>query len=116
MSLRHGVEGRHRPRSRIGDPRVDGPARYNCWDVVPSAPEHVPSRRRLGPLLVAAAALLLPWTLVLALRLPARHTTQHWDVAWVGFDVALAAALAATGWAIVRRATWATQIAAVAAT
>jgi len=65
---------------------------------------------------VLAAAVLVVWTLVLAYRLPAHHTSHHWDVAWVGFDIALAAALAATGWAIVRCAKWATPVAAVAAT
>ncbi len=62
------------------------------------------------------AVVLVPWTLVLAYRLPARHTSQHWDVAWVGFDIALAAALAATGWGIARRSAWAPSAAAVAAT
>ena len=78
-------------------------------------PEHLP-RRRVAPLLVLAAVALVIWTLVLAYRLPARHTTHHWDVAWVGFDIALAVALAATGWAIVRHARWAPSAAAVAAT
>jgi uncharacterized membrane protein len=73
-------------------------------------------QRWLAPLLALVAALLVPWTLVLAYRLPAEHTSDHWDIAWVGFDVALAAALITTGWAIVRRATWASSAAAVAAT
>jgi uncharacterized membrane protein len=71
---------------------------------------------RLAPFLWIAAAVLVFWTLALAYRLPARHTTDHWDVAWVGFDIALAAALAATGWGILRRARWATPAAAIAAT
>jgi uncharacterized membrane protein len=62
------------------------------------------------------ALLVLVWTLVLAYRLPARHTTDHWDLAWVGFDVALGAALAATAWGVAQRATWAPSVAAVAAT
>jgi len=72
--------------------------------------------RWIAPLLVLGAVVLVPWTLVLAYRLPARHTTQHWDVAWVGFDIALAAALAATGWAVASRSEWAPAAAAVAAT
>jgi uncharacterized membrane protein len=82
---------------------------------VTDIPEHLP-RRRVAPLLVLAAVVLVFWTLVLAYRLPARHTTHHWDIAWVGFDIALAVALAATGWAIVRHAGWAPSAAAVAAT
>lgn len=72
--------------------------------------------RWMAPLLVLGAVVLVPWTLVLAYSLPARHTSQHWDVAWVGFDFALAASLAATGWGIARRAVWVQTAAAVAAT
>ncbi len=72
--------------------------------------------RWVAPLLALVAALLVPWTLVLAYRLPSRHTSHHWDVAWVGFDIALAGALAATGWAIARQAAWAPSAAAAAAT
>jgi uncharacterized membrane protein len=82
---------------------------------VASISENVP-RRRVAPLLVLAAGVLVFWALVLAYRLPARHTTYHWDVAWVGFDIALAVALATTGWGIVRHASWAPSSAAVAAT
>ena len=67
-------------------------------------------------MLVLGAVVLVPWTLLLAYRLPARHTAHHWDVAWVGFDIALAAALGATGWAVARRSEWAPVAAAVAAT
>jgi uncharacterized membrane protein len=67
-------------------------------------------------LLTLGVAVLIPWTLVLAYRLPARHTSDHWDVAWVGFDFALAAALGATAWSIVRRSAWAPSAAAIAAT
>jgi uncharacterized membrane protein len=67
-------------------------------------------------LLTLGVAVLIPWTLVLAYRLPARHTSHHWDVAWVGFDIALAVALGATAWSIARRSAWAPSAAAVAAT
>lgn len=80
-----------------------------------AGPNRVPERW-VAPLLVVGAAVVVLWTLVLAYRLPAKHTTLHWDVAWVGFDIALAAALGATGWGIARRAAWAPSAAAVAAT
>jgi uncharacterized membrane protein len=83
---------------------------------VATVPEPLTQRRRIAPLFVVGAVLLVPWTFVLAVRLPARHTSQHWDIAWVGFDVALAVSLAATGWAIVRRSVWAPSAAAIAAT
>ena len=79
-------------------------------------PRNLVPYRWIAPLLVLGAVVLVPWALVLAYRLPARHTTHHWDVAWVGFDIALAAALAATGWAVARRSEWAPAAAAVAAT
>ena len=45
---------------------------------------------------------LFPWTAYLTSTLPGEHVTHHWDVAWVGFDLFLAAALAATLLAVVR--------------
>ena len=79
-------------------------------------PETFVLRRWVAPLLALGAAVLIPWTLVLAYRLPARHTSEHWDVAWVGFDLVLALSLAATGLTIARRSAWAPSAAAVAAT
>jgi hypothetical protein len=81
-----------------------------------TVPENIVGRRWIVPLLMATAIVLVPWTLLLAYNLPARHTSQHWDVAWVGFDIALAGALFATGWTIYRRSPWAQSAAAVAAT
>ena len=37
--------------------------------------------RWVAPLLALGALLLIPWSLVFAYRLPARHTTNRWDVA-----------------------------------
>jgi hypothetical protein len=73
-------------------------------------------RRLVGLLLVLGAVVLVPWTLFLAYRLPSRHTSHHWDLAWVGFDVALAISLAVTGIGVARRATWAVAAATAAAT
>jgi uncharacterized membrane protein len=83
---------------------------------VATLPRDLVPARWIAPMLVLGAVVLVPWTLVLAYRLPARHTAHHWDVAWVGFDIALAAALGATGWAVARRSEWAPVAAAVAAT
>jgi hypothetical protein len=74
------------------------------------------TQRWVPPLLALGAILLVPWTFVLGYRLPERHTTQHWYVAWVGLDAAIAVALAATAWSIARRSAWAPSAAAVAAT
>jgi hypothetical protein len=53
-------------------------------------------------LLAGVAVLLIPWTAWLAVRLPSRHISPHWDVAWVGFDIALTVAIASTGFALWR--------------
>ena len=81
-----------------------------------TVPEPFAPYRWVAPLLALGALLLIPWTLVLAYRLPARHTTNHWDVAWVGFDIAIAVALSATAWGTARRSAWAPEAAAVTAT
>jgi hypothetical protein len=67
-------------------------------------------------LLGVVALALVPWTLFLTFTLPSRHLTLHYDLAWVGFDVALAAAFAATTWAAFRGSHWLVPFAAVAAT
>lgn len=60
-------------------------------------------RRWAAALLGALGAGLLPWTFWLGLSLPSRKVAEHWDLAWVGFDFALAASLLATAAALVRR-------------
>ena len=59
---------------------------------------------------------LVPWTLYLTFTLPSRHVTLHYDLAWVGFDVALACAFAATTLAALRRSHWLVPLAAVTGT
>lgn len=62
------------------------------------------------------ALLLLPWVAVLVLALPSAHRADHWDIAWAGFDVALALVLgtvAVTAW---RRSPWFEGAATAAAT
>jgi hypothetical protein len=46
---------------------------------------------------------LLPWAFWLSSSLPATHHSAHWDVAWSGFDVGLAACFCGTGIAAARR-------------
>jgi hypothetical protein len=55
-------------------------------------------RRRVLFVVTAAAVLLIPWIVVLAARLPDNHRAHEWRVAWVGFDIALGLAFAATAW------------------
>ena len=46
---------------------------------------------------------LLPWAFWLSSSLPPAHHSAHWDVAWSGFDVGLAACFCATAIAAYRR-------------
>jgi hypothetical protein len=64
------------------------------------------ARRRLAFGLALVAMALVPWTIFLTATLPAEHRTPHWDLAWGGFDVALACAAATTAWACARRPDW----------
>jgi hypothetical protein len=69
------------------------------------------------PRLLALVALaLVPWTLWLTVSLPSRHVTEHYDLAWIGFDVALAAAFAATAWSALRQPRWLAAFAAATGT
>jgi hypothetical protein len=76
---------------------------------------------RLGRWLVPAFFLagigLVPWTIYLVATLPARHVqTGFYDLAWGGFDVALAAVLLATGVGLARGKLWVQSTATAAAT
>jgi hypothetical protein len=55
-----------------------------------------------GFLAMGATIALIPWTLIYITQLPDRHTTDHWNVAWTGFDLMLAAALGFTAWCALR--------------
>jgi hypothetical protein len=75
-----------------------------------------PLPRWLAPLMIVVALALGPWTLYLTYALPARHVTGHWDLAWIGFDVALLAAFAVTGWSAIRQSRWLIPAAAMTGT
>jgi hypothetical protein len=57
-------------------------------------------------LFVVCTILLIPWTILLFFTLPEEHVAQHWDLAWAGFDVGIAVALAATAASVIRRSVW----------
>ena len=59
--------------------------------------------RWTGPLFAVFSVILLPWTIYLALSLPGRQVSGHFDAAWAGFDVMLLAVLASTGYFALRR-------------
>jgi hypothetical protein len=66
------------------------------------APRH--AHRRLAVVVVVAliCAGLVASASQLATSLPSRYLAGHWDVAWVGYDLIMAAGVAATGLAIWR--------------
>ena len=55
---------------------------------------------------------LFPWTIWLSASLKAHHETRHWDLAWSGFDSALALAFLLTALAAWRRSPWVGALAA----
>lgn len=58
-------------------------------------------RRRAMEMLFACVAVLLPWTIFLAVSLPDQYHAHHWRLAWVGFDGLLLLAMTMTvylGW------------------
>lgn len=76
----------------------------------------IPLPRWMVLLLGLVAVFLVPWTLYLTFSLPSRHVTFHYDLAWVGFDIALAVSFAATAWAAFRGSQWLVPLAAVTGT
>lgn len=63
-------------------------------------------RRLVAPFFLVAGLALVPWTVWLTQRLPSHHTDEHWRALWVGFDLALAAALIWSAVLAVRRSPW----------
>jgi hypothetical protein len=70
----------------------------------------------VGVLFAAAALVLVPWVVVLVRVLPSYHRSAHWDVAWGGFDIALALLLVGVAVAAWRRSPWLEGAATAAAT
>jgi len=75
-----------------------------------------PAPRWVVPLFGLAALLLVPWVVLLVYLLPSAHRAAHWDIAWSGFDVALAMLLTAVAVAAWRRSLWLEGAATAAAT
>jgi hypothetical protein len=59
---------------------------------------------------------LLPWTIWLSASLGPRHSTNHWDLAWSGFDSGLAVMFLSTAVAAYRRSPWVGALAAATGT
>jgi hypothetical protein len=76
----------------------------------------IPLPRWVTLLLAVVAVGLVPWILYLTFTLPSQHVVFHYDLAWVGFDVGLAASFGASAWATLRGSQWLVPLAAVTGT
>jgi hypothetical protein len=57
----------------------------------------------LPAVFIGFALALAPWILWLIVTLPSQEVAAHWEIAWGGFDLALAALLIATAVTLTRR-------------
>jgi hypothetical protein len=75
-----------------------------------------PLIRLAGPLFLVLSVCMIPWTAFVAVVLPSRHLSAHYDLAWTGFDAMLFVALAATAYFALRRSRYLPIVAAAAGT
>lgn len=71
---------------------------------------------RIAVIYLVLALLLLPWLVLLAIKLPDRQINQHYRLAWVGFDLMLMLTLSRTAWLAWRRSPYLVIVASVTAT
>jgi len=82
----------------------------------PAAPgETMLVPRWIPPLFVVFGLALAPWIVWLFVSLPSQEVANNWEVAWGGFDIALGALLAATGFSLARRSPFAGLLASMTA-
>ena len=70
------------------------------------------NRRWAAVVLTVLGIGLLPWAFWLGHWLPSRKVAEHWDLAWVAFDLVLAVSLLGTALALVRQSDWLRSLAA----
>jgi predicted branched-subunit amino acid permease len=73
------------------------------------------SARWVVPLFALSGIVLVPWVVFLVSSLPSTHAAAHWDIAWAGFDVALALLLLGVAVSAWRRSPWLEGVATAAA-
>ena len=72
--------------------------------------------RLAGPMFALFSLLLIPWIFFVAIALPSRQLSPHYDLAWAGFDVMLFIALASTAYFALRRSRYLARASTAAAT
>ena len=99
--------------------------RRNCFELghrhlrqcrQPMRPGHWTLRQYVMVVFGAIGVGLLPWTLWLSSSLKPHHATEHWDIAWAGFDAGSRAAFVLTAIAAWRRSPWVSAAAAATGT
>jgi hypothetical protein len=87
---------------------------------LPPAPALSPSWRwsanRIAVIYLVLALLLLPWMVILAIKLPDRQINLNYRLAWVGFDLMLMITLSRTAWLAWRRSPYLVIVASMTAT
>ncbi len=82
----------------------------------PPAQPTMPTPRWLGPLALVGLAGFVPWIVYLGFTLPTRASADDYNLAWLGFDIAMWAVMAVLAYCLIRRRQGAPIFAAVAAT
>ncbi|WP_162958536.1 hypothetical protein [Nocardia yunnanensis] len=72
-------------------------------NVHPSHPRARSMRWILLTVVTGSLVFLVPWIGYLSVSLPSERQVDSWDIAWVGFDFALAAGIGMTAWNAWRR-------------
>ena len=103
------------PGPEVANPRPGAPAGQDSTAADPvssmtavAADLAAVSRRArwAGPVFAVLAALMVPWTIYLAVSLPSEQRAAHYDLAWAGFDVGLFAVLVWAAWSAATRSRW----------
>jgi hypothetical protein len=84
------VNGQVAPQPGLGGPRPSPLRPLATFD----------GTRATVVFLAVCAVALIPWTVGLAVTLPARYVVGSWTLTWTGFDIALLACFAVTAWAL----------------
>ncbi len=117
-------ERRGHPRPRpLPFPRSDPPDDLPSGTPIPAIEaaltgarraDRLPLPRWIGPLAIGSVVGFLPWIIYLGFTLPAKVRSQHYDVAWLGFDCAMCTMLAVLAFCALRRHAATGSVAAVA--